>query len=183
MPCVVLTRVKEKEGRVIDHTPLEKLKAKLDIDIVKSSALDQKLLVSQTEPTKSDLSKLESVRVKLPKEKGLSSHIEVVDKEGRPKPRKHLKPEQTADGVSATELEKLEARKRRFADSNLKAERQKPELKKTSPEVEDARMLLKKQPDIPSRDVILLREGESERKPARKEILKRESKKNQTGQT
>nr|XP_017521424.2 msx2-interacting protein isoform X1 [Manis javanica] len=177
MPCVVLTRVKEKEGRVIDHTPLEKLKAKLDIDIVKSSALDQKLLVSQTEPTKSDLSKLESVRVKLPKEKGLSSHIEVVDKEGRPKPRKHLKPEQTADGVSATELEKLEARKRRFADSNLKAERQKPELKKTSPEVEDARMLLKKQPDIPSRDVILLREGESERKPARKEILKRESKK------
>ncbi|XP_058408947.1 msx2-interacting protein isoform X1 [Diceros bicornis minor] len=177
MPCVVLTRVKEKEGKVIDHTPLEKLKAKLDNDTGKSSALDQKLQVSQTEPPKSDLSKLESVRMKVPKEKGLSSHVEVVDKEGRLKPRKHLKPEQTADGVSAVDLEKLEARKRRFADSSLKAERQKSEVKKSSPEMEDARALLKKQPDVSSRDVILLREGESERKPVRKEILKKESKK------
>ncbi|XP_019774416.1 msx2-interacting protein isoform X2 [Tursiops truncatus] len=177
MPCVVLTRVKEKEGKVIDHTPLEKLKAKLDNDTVKSSALDQKLQVSQTEPAKSELSKLESVRMKAPKERGLSSHIEVVDKEGRPKPRKHLKPEQTVDGVSAVDLEKLEARKRRFADSNLKAERQKSDVKKSSPEMEDARVLLKKQPDISSRDVILLREGESEKKTVRKEILKRESKK------
>ncbi|XP_027964102.1 msx2-interacting protein isoform X3 [Eumetopias jubatus] len=177
MPCVVLTRVKEKEGKVIDHTSLEKLKARLDNDNAKSSALDQKLQVCQTEPTKSDLSKLESVRMKVPKEKGLSSHIEVVDKEGRLKPRKHLKPEQTADGVSAVDLEKLEARKRRFADSNLKAERQKSEVKKSSPELEDARVLLKKQPDLSSRDVVLLREGESERKPVRKETLKRESKK------
>lgn len=177
MPCVVLTRVKEKEGKVIDHTALEKLKAKLDNDTVKSSALDQKLQVPHVEPAKSDLSKLESVRMKVPKEKALSSHIEVVDKEGRPKPRKHLKPEQSADGVSAVDLEKLEARKRRFADSNLKAERQKSEVKKSSPEMEDARVLLKKQADVSSRDVILLREGESERKPVRKEILKRESKK------
>uniref|UniRef100_A0A452V8M1 Msx2-interacting protein n=1 Tax=Ursus maritimus TaxID=29073 RepID=A0A452V8M1_URSMA len=177
MPCVVLTRVKEKEGKVIDHTPLEKLKAKLDNDTAKSSALDQKLQVCQTEAAKSDLSKLESVRMKVPKEKGLSSHVEVVDKEGRLKPRRHLKPEQTADGVSAVDLEKLEARKRRFADSGLKAERQKSEVKKSSPEMEEARVLLKKQPDLSSRDVILLREGESERKPVRKEILKRESKK------
>ncbi|XP_055275262.1 msx2-interacting protein isoform X3 [Moschus berezovskii] len=177
MPCVVLTRVKEKEGKVIDHAPLEKLKTKLDNDSVKSSALDQKLQTSQTEPVKSELSKLESVRMKVSKERGLSSHIEVVDKEGRPKPRKHLKPEQSADGVSAGDLEKLEARKRRFADSNLKVERQKSDLKKSSPEMEDTRVLLKKQPDVSSRDVILLREGESEKKPMRKEILKRESKK------
>ncbi|XP_022369977.1 msx2-interacting protein isoform X2 [Enhydra lutris kenyoni] len=177
MPCVVLTRVKENEGKVIDHAPLEKLKAKLGNDTAKSSALDQKLQVCPTEPAKSDVSKLESARMKVPKEKGLSSHIELVDKEGRLKPRKHLKPEQTADGVSAADLEKLEARKRRFADSNLKAERQKPEVKKSSPEAEDTRVLLKKQPDLPPRDVILLREGESERKPVRKEILKRESKK------
>uniref|UniRef100_A0A2K6TY41 Msx2-interacting protein n=1 Tax=Saimiri boliviensis boliviensis TaxID=39432 RepID=A0A2K6TY41_SAIBB len=177
MPCVVLTRVKEKEGKVIDHTPVEKLKAKLDNDAVKSSALDQKLQVSQTEPVKSDLSKLESVRMKVPKEKGLSSHVEVVEKEGRLKARKHLKPDQAADGVSAVDLEKLEARKRRFADSSLKAERQKPEVKKSSPEMEDARVLSKKQPDASSREVILLREGEAERKPVRKEILKRESKK------
>ncbi|KAM9689191.1 msx2-interacting protein isoform 4-T4 [Trichechus inunguis] len=177
MPCVVLTRVKEKEGKVIDHTAFEKLKSKLENDSVKSSALDQKLQVAQAEPAKADLSKLEPVRMKVPKEKGLSSHIEVVDKEGRLKPRKHLKPEQTADGVSTVDLEKLEARKRRFADSNLKAERQKSEVKKSSPEMEEARVLLKKQPDLSSRDVILLREGESERKPVRKEILKRESKK------
>ncbi|XP_004678587.1 PREDICTED: msx2-interacting protein [Condylura cristata] len=177
MPCVVLTRVKEKEGKVLDHAPVEKLKAKLDNEAVKSSALDQKLQASQTDPAKSDLSKVESGRIKMPKEKGLSSHIEVVDKEARLKPRKHLKPEQTTDGVSAADLEKLEARKRRFAESNLKAERQKSEVKKSSPEMEDTRVLLKKQPDMPSRDVVLLREGESERKPVRKEILKRESKK------
>ncbi|XP_008587052.1 PREDICTED: msx2-interacting protein isoform X4 [Galeopterus variegatus] len=177
MPCVVLTRVKEKEGKVIDHTPMEKLKAKLDNDTVKSNALDQKLQVSHSEPAKSDLSKLESVRVKVTKEKGLSSHIEVVDKEGKLKPRKHLKPEQAADGVNAVDLEKLEARKRRFADSNLKVERQKSEVKKSSPEMEDSRGLLKKQPEVSSRDVILLREGEPERKPVRKEILKREAKK------
>ncbi|KAM6173716.1 msx2-interacting protein isoform 2-T2 [Erethizon dorsatum] len=177
MPCVVLTRVKEKEGKVIDHAPLEKLRARLDNDTSKSSALDQKLQVSQAEPAKLDQSKLESVRVKVPKEKALAGHTEVVEKEVRPKPRKHLKPEQAADGLSAADLEKLEARKRRFADSNLKVERQKPEAKKSSPEMEDARVLLKKQPDVSSRDVILLREGESERKPMRKEILKRESKK------
>lgn len=177
MPCVVLTRVKEKEGKVVDHTPLEKLKAKLDNDTVKSSALDQKLQVSHVETAKSDLSKLESVRTKAPKEKALSSHVEVSDKEARLKPRKHPKPEQPADGVSAVDLERLEARKRRFADSNLKAERQKSEVKKSSPEMEDARVVLKKQPDIPSRDGILLREGEPEKKPVRKEVLKRDSKK------
>ncbi|XP_012518026.1 PREDICTED: msx2-interacting protein [Propithecus coquereli] len=177
MPCVVLTRVKEKEGKVVDHAPVEKLKAKFDSDTIKSSALEQKLQVSHTEPAKSDSSKLESVRMKVPKEKVLSSHIEVVDKDSRLKTRKHLKPEQPADGVSAVDLEKLEARKRRFADSNLKADRQKPEVKKSSPEMEDARVLLKKQPDVSSRDVILLKEGEAERKPVRKEILKRESRK------
>ncbi|VTJ87217.1 Hypothetical predicted protein [Marmota monax] len=177
MPCVVLTRVKDKEGKVIDHTPLEKPKSRLDNDAGKSSALDQKLQASQMEPAKSDLSKLEPARVKVPKEKVLLSHTEVVDKEGRPRPRKHLKPEQTADGMSAAELEKLEARKRSFADSSLKAERQKPEVKKSSPEMEDARVLLKKQSDVSSRGILLMREGETERKPVRKEILKRESKK------
>ncbi|XP_051692489.2 msx2-interacting protein isoform X2 [Oryctolagus cuniculus] len=176
MPYVVLTRVKEKEGKVIEHNPLEKLKAKLDNDTSKS-ALDQKLPASQTEPAKSDLSKLESVRMKVPKEKGLSSHVDMVDKESRVKPRKHLKPEQTADGVNAVDLEKLEARRRRFADSGLKVDRQKSEVKKSSPDMEDARVLLKKQADTSSREVNPLREGESERKPVRKDIPKRESKK------
>uniref|UniRef100_A0A8C6QBN5 Msx2-interacting protein n=1 Tax=Nannospalax galili TaxID=1026970 RepID=A0A8C6QBN5_NANGA len=177
MPCVVLTRVKEKEGKVIDHPPLEKLKARLDNDTGKCSVLEHKFQASQPEPAKSDSSKVDSTRGKVPRDKALSSHTEVSDKEGRPKLRKHLKPEQTAEGLSALDLEKLEARKRRFADSSLKAEKQKPEVKKSSSETEDARVLLKKQPDPSSRDVTLLREGESERKPVRKEILKRESKK------
>ncbi|XP_040843891.1 msx2-interacting protein [Ochotona curzoniae] len=177
MPYVVLTRVKEKEGKVIEHSALEKPKSKLDNDSLKSSALDQKLQASQTEPAKSDLSKLESARIKVPKDKGLSSHVDVVDKESRVKVRKHLKPEQPADGVSATGLEKLEARRRRFADSGLKADRQKPEVKKSSPDAEEARGLVKKQPDTSSKDVSLLREGEPERKTVRKDVLKRESKK------
>ncbi|XP_028609863.1 msx2-interacting protein [Grammomys surdaster] len=175
VPCVVLTRVKEKEGKVIDHPPPEKLKARLGHDAAKSSALDQKSQASQGEPVKSDTSKVDSARGRSLREKALSSHAEVMDKEGRPKLRKHLKPEQPPE-LSALDLEKLEARKRRFADSSLKVEKPKPEVKKTSPETEDTRVLLKKPPDTP-RDGVLLREGESERKPVRKEILKRESKK------
>ncbi|XP_027255724.1 msx2-interacting protein isoform X4 [Cricetulus griseus] len=170
MPCVVLTRVKEKEGKVIDHPLTEKVKARFDHDTVKPSALGQKSQASQMEASKSDSSAVESARGKAPREKALSSHAEVVDKEGRPKLRKHLKPEQPPEGLSALDLEKLEARKRRFAESSLKAEKQKPEVKKSNPETEDTRVLLKKQPDVP-------RGGESDRKPVRKEILKRESKK------
>ncbi|XP_038188916.1 msx2-interacting protein isoform X3 [Arvicola amphibius] len=176
MPCVVLTRVKEKEGKVIDRPPMDKLKARLDHDTAKPSAPGQKSQVSQVELAKSDSSSVEPTRGKALREKALSSHAEAVDKEGRPKLRKHLKPEQTPEGLSTVDLEKLEARKRRFADSNLKAEKQKPEVKKSSPETEDTRVLPKKQPDV-SRDGVLVREGESERKPVRKEILKRESKK------
>ncbi|XP_005081142.1 msx2-interacting protein isoform X1 [Mesocricetus auratus] len=176
MPCVVLTRVKEKEGKVIDHPLTEKVKTRFDHDTGKPSALGQKPQASQIEAAKSDLSAVESARGKAPREKTLSSHAEVVDKEGRPKLRKHLKPEQPPEGLSALDLEKLEARKRRFADSNLKAEKQKPEVKKSNPETEDTRVLLKKQPDV-SRDGPLPRGGDSERKPVRKEILKREAKK------
>ncbi|XP_031235195.1 msx2-interacting protein isoform X2 [Mastomys coucha] len=175
VPCVVLTRVKEKEGKVVDHPPPEKLKARLSHDAAKSSALDQKAQASQGEPAKADSSKADAARGKALREKALSSHAEVVDKEGRPKLRKTLKPEQAPE-LSALDLEKLEARKRRFADSSLKIEKQKPEIKKISPETEDTRVLLKKQSDT-SRDGVSLREGESERKPVRKEILKRESKK------
>ncbi|XP_019396975.1 PREDICTED: msx2-interacting protein isoform X1 [Crocodylus porosus] len=177
MPCVVLTRVKEKEGKVIDQ-PLEKPRAKLDNDTIKSP-LEQKIQTSQVEQTKSDQSKLEPVRTKVPKEKVLASHVEVVDKEGKLKPKKHLKTEQTSEGANAVDLDKLEARKRRFADGNMKPDRQKLEVKRSSQDEEDARMVLKKQTDTTasSREVTVLREGELERKPLRKEILKRESKK------
>ncbi|XP_072210082.1 msx2-interacting protein isoform X2 [Excalfactoria chinensis] len=179
MPCVVLTRVKEKEGKVIDQPTLEKLRAKLDNDTMKSPLLEQKTQTSQAEQTKSDQSKLEPVRTKVQKEKALASHIEVVDKEGKLKPKKHLKTEQTSEGANAVDLDKLEARKRRFADANLKLDRQKLEAKRGSQDEEDARVALKKQLDstASSREATMLREGELERKPLRKEMLKRESKK------
>ncbi|XP_052547988.1 msx2-interacting protein isoform X4 [Tympanuchus pallidicinctus] len=179
MPCVVLTRVKEKEGKVIDQPTLEKLRAKLDNDTMKSPLLEQKTQTSQAEQTKSDQSKLEPVRTKVQKEKALASHIEVVDKEGKLKPKKHLKTEQTSEGANAVDLDKLEARKRRFADANLKLDRQKLEAKRGSQDEEDARVALKKQLDATasSREATVLREGELERKPLRKEMLKRESKK------
>ncbi|NXX44751.1 MINT protein, partial [Tricholaema leucomelas] len=179
MPCVVLTRVKEKEGKVIDQPALEKLRAKLDNDTMKSPLLEQKTQASQAEQTKSEQSKLEPVRTKVQKEKALASHVEVVDKEGKLKPKKHLKTEQTSEGANAVDLDKLEARKRRFADANLKPDRQKPEVKRSSQDEEDARAGLKKQLDATasSREATMLREGELERKPLRKEMLKRESKK------
>ncbi|XP_033923950.1 msx2-interacting protein isoform X3 [Melopsittacus undulatus] len=179
MPCVVLTRVKEKEGKVIDQPALEKLRAKLDNDTMKSPLLEQKTQTSQAEQTKSDQSKLEPARTKVQKEKALASHVEVVDKEGKLKPKKHLKAEQTSEGASVVDLDKLEARKRRFADANPKPDRQKLEAKRSSQDEEDARMVLKKQLDTTasSREATLLREGELERKPLRKEMLKRESKK------
>uniref|UniRef100_A0A8C5U126 Msx2-interacting protein n=1 Tax=Malurus cyaneus samueli TaxID=2593467 RepID=A0A8C5U126_9PASS len=178
MPCVVLTRVKEKEGKVIDQPALEKLRAKLDNDTLKSPLLEQKTPASQAEQAKSEQSKLEHVRTKVQKEKALASHIEVVDKEGKMKPKKHLKIEQTSEGANAVDLDKLEARKRRFADANPKPDRQKLDVKRSSQDEEDARLALKKQLDATvSREAPVLREGELERKPLRKEILKRESKK------
>ncbi|XP_066190559.1 msx2-interacting protein isoform X4 [Sylvia atricapilla] len=179
MPCVVLTRVKEKEGKVIDQPALEKLRAKLDNDALKSPLLEQKIQTSQAEQAKSEQSKLEPVRTKVQKEKALASHIEVVDKEGKMKPKKHLKTEQTSEGANAVDLDKLEARKRRFADANPKPDRQKLDVKRSSQDEEDARVVLKKQLDATasSREAPVLREGELERKPLRKEMLKRESKK------
>uniref|UniRef100_A0A803V339 Spen family transcriptional repressor n=1 Tax=Ficedula albicollis TaxID=59894 RepID=A0A803V339_FICAL len=179
MPCVVLTRVKEKEGKVIDQPALEKLRAKLDNDTLKSPLLEQKTQTSQAEQAKSEQSKLEPVRTKAQKEKALASHIEVVDKEGKVKPKKHLKTEQTSEGANAVDLDKLEARKRRFADANPKSDRQKLDVKRSSQDEEDARTVLKKQLDATasSREAPVLREGELERKPLRKEMLKRESKK------
>ncbi|KAF4789383.1 Msx2-interacting protein [Turdus rufiventris] len=179
MPCVVLTRVKEKEGKVIDQPALEKLRAKLDNDTLKSPLLEQKTQTSQAEQAKSEQSKLEPVRTKVQKEKALASHIEVVDKEGKMKPKKHVKSEQTSEGANTVDLDKLEARKRRFADANPKPDRQKLDVKRSSQDEEDARTVLKKQLDATasSREAPVLREGELERKPLRKEMLKRESKK------
>uniref|UniRef100_H3A1Y8 Msx2-interacting protein n=1 Tax=Latimeria chalumnae TaxID=7897 RepID=H3A1Y8_LATCH len=173
MPCVVLTRVKEKEGKVVDQPAVDKQRGKSENDTVKSPPPEQKLQFSRVEQAKPDLA-----RTKVPKEKTLASHVEVVDKEVKLKPKKHLKPEQSTEGVNTMDIDKLEARKRRFADANLKPDRQKLEVKRTSLEEEEVRLGLKKQVELPSsREVTIIKEGESERKPPRKELLnKREHK-------
>lgn len=167
MPCVVLTRVKEKEGKVIDLPALEKLRGKPENDTLKLP-LEAKLQAIQVEPSKLDQLKPEPFRTKVPKEKVLASHVEVVDKDGKQKPKKHLKAEQPNEMANPVDLEKLEARKRRFADTTLKAEKQKTEIKRGGQEDEDTRIGFKKQLDV---------SAESERKPLRKEMLKRECKK------
>ncbi|XP_044523720.1 msx2-interacting protein isoform X2 [Gracilinanus agilis] len=177
MPCVVLTRVKEKEGKVIEQPYLEKLRTKLDNDSVKSPFLDQKFQPSQADAAKSgDQTKLDIVRPKVPKEKVPVSHPEVTDKEGKPKPKKHLKDPAT-ESVSAVDQDKLEARKRRFADVNLKPDRQKLEVKKSILDEDDAKAVFKRQPEASTREVTVLRDAESEKKPIKKDIFRREPKK------
>ncbi|XP_053546223.1 msx2-interacting protein isoform X2 [Bombina bombina] len=178
MPCVVLTRVNEKEGKVLESPGLDKTKSKSDNESVKSPPLDQKLSIPRVEQPKFDQTKAEIIRNKVPKDRVLASHVEVVDKESKLKARKHSKAEPLTEGGTAAELERLEARKRRFADVNLKCERQKLDIKKNSQEEEDVRVTAKKQLDtaISLRETSLLRESESERKALKKE-LKREVRK------
>ncbi|XP_058017456.1 msx2-interacting protein isoform X3 [Ahaetulla prasina] len=167
MPCVVLTRVREKEGKVLDQPQLEKLRGKLESDPIKPPLPDQKMQASQVDQTKLEPLKLDSVRTKVPKEKILASHIEVVDKDGKLKTKKHLKADSSVEVAYPVDLEKLEARKRRFAEANLKSDRQKMEIKRSSQEEEESRVVLKKQIDV----------AETERKPLRKETVKRETRK------
>ncbi|XP_069096214.1 msx2-interacting protein isoform X2 [Pleurodeles waltl] len=177
IPCVVLTRVKEKEGKV-DSSGFEKMRGKLDSDSVKSPPLEQKIHLTRVEQPKSDAGKSEVLRTKTSKEKILASHIEVVDKEGKVKAKKPQKAEQSIEVTNPVDLEKLEARKRRFADANMKQDRQKLELKRSSQEEEDARLVLKKPFDGPgsSREVTMLRDVDLDRKTARKELPRRELK-------
>ncbi|XP_073512218.1 msx2-interacting protein-like isoform X4 [Phyllobates terribilis] len=180
MPCVVLTRVNEKEGKVFDTPTVDKAsKNKTDSEIIKSPLSDQKIQIIRLEQPKFEQIKTESSRTKVPKEKLLSSHIEVVDKEGKQKLKKHLKSEQPAEGAMAADLDKLEARKRRFADANLKCERQKLDVRRSNQEEEDSRLGSRKPLEsVSSRDFSVGREIDFERKGSRKDLLKRESRKN-----
>ncbi|KAJ8265031.1 hypothetical protein COCON_G00141300 [Conger conger] len=170
-PCVVqLTRVKEKEGKLLDQAVMEKQRLKGENDCVRSPPLpppipaEQRVLSSRLELQKGELIK----QGKVLKEKGLASQVEVVDKEGKTKPKKH-KTEPTFDGGSSSvDVERLAARKRRFGDAGGKIDR----LKRGSQEEEEARLGMKKLPDgaIP-------KEVEGERKVLRKEAHKREHRK------
>ncbi|XP_040182662.1 LOW QUALITY PROTEIN: msx2-interacting protein [Rana temporaria] len=181
MPCVVLTRVTEKEGKVFDPPSLEKAtKIKADSESMKSPPLDPKTQIMRLEQSKFEQIKAES-RSKVPKEKLLSSHVEVVDKESKQKLKKHLKQETPTEGASAADLDKLEARKRRFADANLKCDRQKLDVRRNNTDEDDLRLSSRKQLDsASSRDFSGLREGDFDRKSSRKELSKRDSRKSKS---
>uniref|UniRef100_UPI00398E6053 msx2-interacting protein isoform X3 n=1 Tax=Pristiophorus japonicus TaxID=55135 RepID=UPI00398E6053 len=180
IPCVVLTRVKEREAKLIEPSVVEKPRGKPENDAVKSPSAEQnKVQLTRLDQTKTELSKLEPTRPKMPKEKLLASQIEVVDKEVKIKHKKNLKPEPCPEAPNAMDIDKLEARKRRFADPTLRTDRQKLEVKRGSQEEEELRLGLKKQPDLAAwREVPTVgKEGDLDRRPVRKELLKREHRK------
>ncbi|XP_078095106.1 msx2-interacting protein isoform X10 [Mustelus asterias] len=180
IPCVVLTRVKEREAKMIEPLVVEKARGKPENDAVKSPPTEQnKVQLTRLDQTKMELSKLEPTRPKVPKEKPLASQIEVVDKEVKIKHKKNLKPEPCPEIPNALDIDKLEARKRRFADPTLRTDRQKLEVKRGSQEEEELRLGLKKQPELAAwRELPPVgKEGDLDRRPVRKELLKREHRK------
>ncbi|XP_030623086.1 msx2-interacting protein isoform X2 [Chanos chanos] len=171
-PCVVqLTRVKEKEGKLTDHPLIEKPRLKVGSDGVRSPPppppplTDQKILPVRNEFQKSEVLK----HGKILKEKGLASQIEVVDKEGKVKGKKYLKPDPGFDSTnSPLDVDRLAARKRRFEEMAGKTER----LKKVSLEEEDGRLGLKR-----IIDGTFLKDMEDDKRLLRKEIHKKEHRK------
>uniref|UniRef100_A0A8B9LRU5 Msx2-interacting protein n=1 Tax=Astyanax mexicanus TaxID=7994 RepID=A0A8B9LRU5_ASTMX len=140
-PCVVqLTRVKEKEGKLMDHTVIEKLKGKTgSLDPVKSPpplhSADHKNMSLRIETQTREILK----HGKVLKEKCLASQVEVVDREGKSKSRQYLKADPAFDN-SSMDTDRLAARKRRFEEATAKANR----LKRMTQDEDEGGFCLKK---------------------------------------
>lgn len=123
LPCVVqLTRVKEKEGKLIGQAILEKQiqRGGSDSPRLSSPSADQRSPLFRPEPSKGDMSK----HVKVPRDKTMHSLVEVIDKDSKIKSKKHGKSEMGFDSGISIDIDRLAARKRRFEDSG-KTDRQK----------------------------------------------------------
>lgn len=123
LPCVVqLTRVKEKEGKLIGQAVLEKQIQRVGSDSPRlaSPSADQRSPPFRLDPSKSDVSK----HGKVPRDKNMHSLVEVIDKDAKIKSKKHGKGEMGFDSGIPVDIDRLAARKRRFEDSG-KADRQK----------------------------------------------------------
>lgn len=122
LPCVVqLTRVKEKEGKLIGHAFQEKQNQRGGSN---SPRLGSPSSDQRSPPYRSELSKVElSKHGKAPRDKNMHSLVEVIDKDAKIKSKKLGKLEMGADIISL-DIDRLAARKRRFEDSG-KTERQK----------------------------------------------------------
>ncbi|XP_059383830.1 msx2-interacting protein-like [Carassius carassius] len=163
-PCVVqLTRVKEKEVKLIDCILSEKQKTKVGSDPVRSPntppSADHKSMPFRIVSQARDFFK----HGKHLKEKGLASQVEVVDKEGNVKNKKCLKTDFAFDTSSSVDANRLVARKRRFDETSGKAD----DLRKRSQETDEVRL----------RRIIdesLLKDNYYDKKMQRKEAYKRE---------
>ncbi|KAK2897905.1 msx2-interacting protein [Channa argus] len=123
LPCVVqLTRVKEKEGKLIGHTVQEKQiqRGGSDSPRLASPSADQRSPPFRSEPPKGDIPK----HGKVPRDKNMHSLVEVIDKDPKIKSKKHGKSEIGFDSGISVDINRLAARKRRFEDSG-KTDRQK----------------------------------------------------------
>ncbi|XP_010794464.1 msx2-interacting protein isoform X2 [Notothenia coriiceps] len=123
LPCVVqLTRVKEKEGKLIGQSVQEKQiqRGGSDSPRLVSPSAEQRSPPFRLEPSKNDASK----HGKVPRDKHMQSLIEVIDKDAKIKSKKHGKSEMGFDSGISVDIDRLAARKRRFEDSG-KTDRQK----------------------------------------------------------
>ncbi|XP_062316006.1 msx2-interacting protein [Osmerus eperlanus] len=136
-PCVVqLTRVKEKEGKLIGQTVQEKLRPKAETESpgLASPTTDPRSPLFRLEPQKPEVSK----QGKVPKDKNMASLVEVVGLDVKIKAKKRGKSD--LDGSNSMEYDRLAARKRRFEESMGKTER----LKRPSQDDEDGKLGLRK---------------------------------------
>ncbi|KAL7864871.1 hypothetical protein AOLI_G00162910 [Acnodon oligacanthus] len=166
-PCVVqLTRVKEKEGKLMDHTVIEKQRVKAGSDPVKSPpplhSADHKTMSLRIETQNREVLK----HGKVPKDKCLASQVEVVDKEGKNKGRQYIKAELAFDN-SSMDSDRLAARKRRFEEATAKANR----LRQLTQEEDERGVGLKRLSDCH-----LSKGIDGDRKFSQMEVLKRENK-------
>ncbi|XP_060913410.1 msx2-interacting protein [Labrus mixtus] len=123
LPCVVqLTRVKEKEVKLLGHPVQEKpiQRSGMDSPRLASPSSDQKSPPFRPESLKMDGSK----HGKPPRDKNIHSLVEVIEKDVKIKSKKHGKSETGFESGISVDIDRLAARKRRFEDSG-KTDRQK----------------------------------------------------------
>ncbi|KAB5546221.1 hypothetical protein PHYPO_G00069570 [Pangasianodon hypophthalmus] len=138
-PCVVhLTRVKEKEGKFIDHGIVEKQRMKTASDHVSPPTppplADHKTMLHRIEIQSREVLK----HGKMPKDKCLASQVETIDKEGKIKGRKYLKAEPVFE-KSNSDADRLAARKRRFEEETTRTNR----LRRVTEDEDEGRLGLK----------------------------------------
>uniref|UniRef100_A0A674NRQ4 Msx2-interacting protein n=1 Tax=Takifugu rubripes TaxID=31033 RepID=A0A674NRQ4_TAKRU len=113
LPCVVqLTRVKEKEGKLIGNSIQDKPVQKIDSPRLLSPSDDQRSPPFRSESLKNDVSK----HGKVHRDKNMHSLVEFIDKDAKIKPKKHGKSEIAFDSGIPVDVDRLAARKRRFED-------------------------------------------------------------------